>query len=179
MAHGYASGATQPPVHDELRPLVYRTLVGLTIWLVVSIWLLFDRGHYVRPNLAVITAFFLIVVGVPLLLSLTSRRNCTGAERATELQKFREWAACEFSTWTGSLSGPRGRDADPVADRRGRHRHDNLRPRVLFGRPEPQLTFAITGLVDAHWHTKSDRRDKPGDGNKTTAPPPEPRPAPL
>jgi len=38
------------PAHDELHPFVYRTMVGLTVWLVLSVWLLFDRGTYVGLN---------------------------------------------------------------------------------------------------------------------------------
>ena len=93
------------PVHDELHPLVYRTLVGLTVWLVASIWLLFDRGTYVGLNLAVITVFFVILAAIPLLLALIWRRNRASDERGPERQGFRDWSTSEFSTWTGQLSG--------------------------------------------------------------------------
>jgi len=63
------------PVHDELHPLIYRSIIGLTIWLVVSIWALFNRGSYVGLTLGIITLFFLVIVGIPLLLWLTWRRN--------------------------------------------------------------------------------------------------------
>jgi hypothetical protein len=93
------------PIHDELHPIVYRTMVGLTVWLVASMLLLFNRGPYVGLNLLVICFFFLIFVGVPVLLAVTWRRNRGEDVRSADPQKFREWAACEFSTWTGGLSG--------------------------------------------------------------------------
>jgi hypothetical protein len=92
-------------VHDALHPGVYRIIIGLTIWLVLSVWLLFNRGPYVGLNLAIVTVFFLIAVGVPLLLTLAWRRNRTADEQAKVVESFREWARCEFSTWTGGVSG--------------------------------------------------------------------------
>jgi hypothetical protein len=95
---------TQRPVHDALHPDVYRAIVGLTLWLVLSIWLLFNRGAYVGLNLLVVTVFFVVALGVPLLIALTWRRNRTDGHDLGAT-KFRDWAACRFSTWTGDLSG--------------------------------------------------------------------------
>ena len=47
-----------PQTHDELHPLVYRAIVGLTVWLVLSVWMLFSRGEYEGVTLTVITLFF-------------------------------------------------------------------------------------------------------------------------
>ncbi len=47
-----------PPANDELHPLVYRTIIGLTIWLVLSVWALFSRGAYEGLTLSVITFFW-------------------------------------------------------------------------------------------------------------------------
>lgn len=93
------------PIHDELHPLVYRAMVGLTIWLVLSVWLLFSRGPDVELNLLVITVFFLIAMAIPLLIALTWSRNATPDEVGTETKRFREWKTCEFTTWTGRVSG--------------------------------------------------------------------------
>jgi ABC-type bacteriocin/lantibiotic exporter with double-glycine peptidase domain len=59
-------------VHDALHPSVYRTIIGLTIWLVLSVWLFFNRGPFVGLDLAIVTVFFVIAVGIPLLLSASS-----------------------------------------------------------------------------------------------------------
>lgn len=93
------------PVHDALHPVIYQTIVGLTVWLVLSVWLLFDRGQYVALNLAVITAFFLIVTAIPLLIALTWWRNVLPDEHDPPPQRFGEWIASDFSTWTGKLTG--------------------------------------------------------------------------
>jgi hypothetical protein len=53
-----------PPATDELHPWVYRAIIGLTIWLVLSLWVLFSRGTYEGLTLSIITLFFLILVGI-------------------------------------------------------------------------------------------------------------------
>lgn len=93
------------PVHDELHPFIYRTIIGLTIWLVLSVWLLFNRGAGVALDLIVITVFFLIAVAIPLLIALTWWRDAAPDGRGSSAEHFREWADCEFATWTGGLSG--------------------------------------------------------------------------
>lgn len=91
------------PANDELHPLVYRSIVGLTIWLVISIWALFSRGTYEGLTLSVITLFFLVLVGIPLILWLTWRHNTEPDTRRVE--PFAEWASHTFETWTGRVSG--------------------------------------------------------------------------
>lgn len=88
---------------EKLHPFVYRLMVGLAAWFVLSIWLLFDRGSYVGLNLAIITTFFLIAVGIPLIIAFTWWRN--SGVRGGHAMRFHEWLACEFTTWTGGLSG--------------------------------------------------------------------------
>jgi hypothetical protein len=92
------------PVNNALHPLVYKSLVGLTVWLVLSIWFLFGGGAYVGLILAMITVFFVIVTGIPILIWLTWRRRAAHPEHPPE-ESFRSWAAQQFSSWTGSLSG--------------------------------------------------------------------------
>jgi hypothetical protein len=93
----------QRPVQDGLHPYVYRAIVALTIWLVFSVWALFDRGAGVALNLLIVTVFFVVAVGVPSLIALTRRRNLD--ERPAQSTRFRDWAAGEFATGTGPLSG--------------------------------------------------------------------------
>ena len=90
---------------EDLHPTVYRLIIGLTIWLVLSIWLFFDRGAYVGLNPAIVTVFFVVAVGVPLILAMTWWRNSAAHEGDQVAKSFREWTDSEFATSTGGLSG--------------------------------------------------------------------------
>jgi hypothetical protein len=92
------------PTDDELHPRVYEAMIGLTIWLLLSIWFLFDRGAYLGLILAMITVLFLIISGIPTLIWLTWRRNAKTAENR-DLESYRAWASHEFATQTGELTG--------------------------------------------------------------------------
>ena len=91
--------------NDELHPLIYQSLIGLTIWLVLSVWGLFSRGAYEGLTLSVITLFFVILVGIPVLLWLTWRRNIDPNEQHIHTAPFGEWISRPFETWTGGISG--------------------------------------------------------------------------
>jgi hypothetical protein len=93
------------PTNDELHPLVYRSILGLTIWLVLSAWVLFSRGEYEGLTLSIITLFFVILTGIPVLLWLTWRRNARPNEGHGYVQSFTEWSSHPFESWTGSVSG--------------------------------------------------------------------------
>jgi hypothetical protein len=103
--------ATYPlPVHlnrrtNELHPLVYRAMIGLTIWLVLSIWVLFSRGAYEGVTLSIITLFFVVLVGIPVVLWLTWRRNTDPNEQHENVAPYHEWSSGSFETWTGGISG--------------------------------------------------------------------------
>jgi len=90
---------------DELHPRIYATVVGLTIWLVLSAWVFFSRGSYEGLTLSVITLFFTVLVGIPVLLWLTWRHNAAPQTQNDNAAPFSEWTAKSFETWTGSLSG--------------------------------------------------------------------------
>ena len=91
--------------NDELHPVIYRSIIGLTIWLVLSVWVLFSRGAYEGLTLSVITLFFVILIGIPVLLWLTWRRNIDPYEQHNYSAPFSEWISHPFMTWTGGISG--------------------------------------------------------------------------
>ena len=94
------------PANDTLHPLIYRAIIGLTVWLVLSVWVLFSRGAYESLTLTVITFFFLILVGIPLLLWRTWQHNTDPREQGNSKNaRFQEWASRSFMTWTGKISG--------------------------------------------------------------------------
>ena len=92
-------------VEDELHPVVYRSIIALTIWLVLSVWAFFNRGAYVGLTLTMISIFFLIVVAIPVVLWMTWQHNAAPDETGSLAESFREWASHDFATWTGGLSG--------------------------------------------------------------------------
>jgi hypothetical protein len=91
--------------NDELHPLIYCAIIGLTIWFVLSVWVLFSRGAYEGVTLSVITLFFVILTGIPVLLWLTWRRNSDPDEQHNYVAPFGEWISQRFVTWTGGISG--------------------------------------------------------------------------
>jgi hypothetical protein len=93
------------PFHDSLHPQVYRTMIALTVWLVLSIWVFFDRGAYVELTLAMITVFFVIAVGIPLLIWKTWQHHAPADETREPDEPFAAWASQSFATRTGRLSG--------------------------------------------------------------------------
>jgi hypothetical protein len=80
-------------------------MIGLTVWLVLSVWALFSRGAYEGLTLSVITLFFLVLVGIPVILWLTWRRNADLNESHGYVAPFREWSSNPFVTSTGHVSG--------------------------------------------------------------------------
>lgn len=103
-AHPVPSGG---PGHDSegLHPSVYRTIIALTVWLVLSAWAFFNSGRYVELILAVVTLFFVIAVGIPLLIGKTWQHNAPPSETRRSAESFGAWASQDFATWTGRLSG--------------------------------------------------------------------------
>ena len=91
--------------NDELHPLIYGSLIGLTMWLVLSVWGLFSRGAYEGLTLSIITLFFVILVGIPVLLWITWRRNIDPSDQHIHTASFGEWTSRPFVTWTGGISG--------------------------------------------------------------------------
>jgi len=92
-------------VQDHLHPLVYRIVIGLTLWLVLSVWAFFNTGAYVGLALAMITLFFLVIVAIPVVLWVTWLHNAAPAETRKPVESFRDWESQDFATWTGGLSG--------------------------------------------------------------------------
>jgi Na+/glutamate symporter len=93
------------PAHDGLHPLVYWSIIALTVWLVLSVWGFFDRGPYVGLTLAMITLFFMIIVGIPVLIWKTWQHKALAEETREPAQSFDSWASQRLATWTGALTG--------------------------------------------------------------------------
>ncbi len=89
------------PATKRLHSRVYTVLIGLSAWLVVSVWL-FAGGGVTDYLLFIVSAFIIVVVALQWILSRVARDD--GAGQPAE-PSFRDWAAGDFDTWQGRLSG--------------------------------------------------------------------------
>jgi hypothetical protein len=91
------------PVTNQLHPRVYLMIIGLTLWLVLSVWIFAGTGM-ADYLLFIVSGFIFIAVALPVILSRVARSD-TAEKSDTRLQSFRDWAASDFDTWQGRLSG--------------------------------------------------------------------------
>ena len=118
---------------DRLPNAVYGMLAGLVFWLVLASWSFAGAG-YVDVALAVVTGFFLIVMGIPLALWLVWRAS---PDPDAKPEKPETFADCDFSKVRDLARQPHRRERrcrDHPADRRGCSRHDGVRDRVSYRR---------------------------------------------
>ena len=94
----------QRPVTRRLHPRVYAIAIGLAAWLVLSVWLFAGSGGEVDYLLFIVSGFVFIAVALPFILSRVTRDRTATAELETR-QSYRDWAASQFDTWQGRLSG--------------------------------------------------------------------------
>jgi hypothetical protein len=83
------------PSANGLHPYVYGAIAALVLWFIVSAWSFASDG-YTDWLLVVVSAFLLIFVALPFVLSLVSRDD---ADDGSPRRSFRNWASCEFDTW--------------------------------------------------------------------------------
>jgi hypothetical protein len=86
----------------RLHPRVYALMIGLALWLVLSVWLFAGSG-IADYLLVIVSGFIVIAVALPLILSRVTRID--DAADDDEPQSFRDWSAADFDTWQGRLSG--------------------------------------------------------------------------
>jgi len=83
-----------------LHPRVYWVLAGLSLWLVLSVWIFFSGVGSTDYLLAIAGGFILLVVGFQFLLS-----RVRGTEGHQGRPSYHEWKSRNFDTWTGRLRG--------------------------------------------------------------------------
>lgn len=89
------------PVTARLHSRVYAALIGLSAWLVLSLWL-FAGGGVADYLLFIVGGFVVVVVALQWILSRVGRNE--GAGQPAE-PSFHDWAAADFDTWQGRLPG--------------------------------------------------------------------------
>jgi hypothetical protein len=98
--------AATPPATGRLHSRVYALAIGLSVWLVLSVWL-FAGGGVADYLLFIVSGFIFIAVALPFILSRVGRNDEAAQSSAAE-PTFHDWAAADFDTWQGRL---RGKDA--------------------------------------------------------------------
>jgi hypothetical protein len=82
---------------DQLHPFVYKTLVGLAIWLVVSAWIFFSQGGHLELNLGIVSVLALMIIAIPIAIHHAGRRF-QAADRASP---FGAWISGYFDMRQG------------------------------------------------------------------------------
>src|SRR5581483_947004 len=94
----------QRPVTARLHPRIYAIAVGLSVWLILSVWLFASSGGEVNYLLFIVSGFVFMAVALPWILSRVTRDGAA-TEELESRQPYRDWATSQFGTWQGRLSG--------------------------------------------------------------------------
>jgi hypothetical protein len=92
------------PVSDHLPRQLYWIIVGLAVWLVLSVWG-FAGGGYTPLALSVVSLFIGIAVVLPLVLAAIARRHPRADAGPDEADTLPEWLNGEFNSHTERLGG--------------------------------------------------------------------------
>ncbi len=96
------------PVTKRLHPRVYVLLVALALWFALAVWS-FAGGGVTDYLLFIVSGFIFVAVALPLILSRVGHGNDAPdnetAADAVARRSLRDWAALDFDTWAGRLSG--------------------------------------------------------------------------
>jgi hypothetical protein len=99
MSHSTDAGEH---VSDSLHPLVYRAIVGLALWLLVSAWWFFDSAGYIKLALAMISILVVMAVGIPHALSRAGTRDLDERDASEgRRESFVSWIRGNLDTATG------------------------------------------------------------------------------
>lgn len=91
-------------VSDHLHPNVYKVIIVLGLWPVLSIWGFIGGGH-TGLALGVASAFILIALALPLILWRVTRKARASLGSDVERDNFIQWMAGEFEAHHGCVKG--------------------------------------------------------------------------
>jgi hypothetical protein len=111
------TATSNEPIQDErqlrltnrLHPGVYVTLIALAAWFALAVWS-FAGGGVTDYLLFVVSGFIFVAIILPFILSRVGHNdpahdaNESSEEHPNE-PSLRDWAASDYDTWTGPLSG--------------------------------------------------------------------------
>lgn len=89
---------------DQLHPWVYRTIVGLALSLILSVWGFFGPG-YTKLALTVVSLFFVVAIAIPTILWRIWRSHAGREAASSEPESFSAWQAHDLSIDQGRLKG--------------------------------------------------------------------------
>jgi hypothetical protein len=93
----------QQPADSVLHPRIYTILIVLAAWFALAVWG-FAGGGLTDYLLVIVSGFIFVAVALQLILSRVRRADDT-PEQDEQPQSLRSWAARDFETWQGKLSG--------------------------------------------------------------------------
>jgi len=86
------------PVWTELHPLIFLITLGLAIWSIAAMWILFSHSYYGPLLFAMVTVLVAIFLALPWIL-LSSRHDTDEPQP----RRFREWAHGDLDTASGPI----------------------------------------------------------------------------
>jgi hypothetical protein len=93
------------PVSDDLPAIVYKIAAASAVTFVVLAWIFFGGWPHMGLVLAIVSLFFVMTLGIPFVLWLAWRRHREADPGHGEALSWHEWAAGEFETRQGRLTG--------------------------------------------------------------------------
>jgi hypothetical protein len=91
------------PVSTSLHPLIYCVIVGLCIWLVLSVWGFAGPG-YTGLALTAVSLLIAVVVILSLVMWHISRWRQLAPNR-DQPARLRDWLSRDFAAWSGNMRG--------------------------------------------------------------------------
>jgi hypothetical protein len=99
--------ARERPVTSKLHPRVYGILIALVAWFALAVWNFAGSG-VTDYLLFIVSGFVFVAVMLPFILSRVGHNDPAHDPKQQEHEaepSLQEWAASDYETWTGPLSG--------------------------------------------------------------------------
>jgi hypothetical protein len=94
------------PTSNRLHPAVYGILIALAAWFALAVWS-FAGGGVTDYLLFIVSGFIFVAVALPFILSRVGHDEAAheAEEQERDAPSLPDWAASNYETWTGPLSG--------------------------------------------------------------------------
>jgi hypothetical protein len=88
-------------VSNHPHHVIYRVIVALALWFVLSAWMFFGSGNHMGLILAVVCVLFIMAIGVPYTLWRVGKSAPRSETTDQPAESFATWTKSEFATWIG------------------------------------------------------------------------------